>query len=122
MDSYIQNIIRDSYKHLELALEYSNRFLETHDRPDLESAKCHVIDAMANLEQTGIFERDALLKKNEYPSEKRGDTPAGFDCSNCGGPIFKVNHDDYWHYWCPDCGADSADRDEDSENKGIDES
>lgn len=37
------------------------------------------------------------------------DRVAGFECSNCGGEILICTHDTYWHYYCPDCGADSAD-------------
>jgi len=72
MDEFEKQIIKYSYKHLTLAIEYYNRFIETQERSDLESAKCHVIDAMANLEQTGIFERDAILKANDYPSQNKG--------------------------------------------------
>jgi hypothetical protein len=67
MDEYVKQIIKNSYKHLILAIEYSNRFIVTQDGSDLESVRCHVIDAMANLEQTEIFERgDALLIRNEF--------------------------------------------------------
>ena len=65
MDDYERQIIKNSYQNLSQALkDLENQLLITNPllNPCLHSAKCRIIDAMANLEQTGIFERDALLK------------------------------------------------------------
>ena len=72
-------------------------------------------DTWAMQELISEVEQGIIAKRKLWAYEiayyKGMDEPAGFDCSNCGGEVFKVDQGEYWHYWCPDCGADSADSD-----------